>query len=277
MNLQAGFVQVAVILILVVVLVGCPHPMIGDAGPDPAISACANSLSCNPVSNLGCDSGTSCFVQGDLTMSSNVACGSPEASGFRAVGVGEHCGAATDAGVICAPGNVCQNGECRRLCCTQDTQACADLPSGSTCIVAQNESGIGTCDRNCDWANQTGCGPGETCTAGGNGHSFCVPTGPLFEYAVCPGDTIHPSYECYPGTLCTLASATGSGQHRCIKIGSAATCPAGYAFVPSTATGLPTGFGHCFLNCSAPGTCPQGSQCQNVTFSGTSYAICYGQ
>lgn len=258
-------------------IAGCPGtPQQGDAGPDPLISACASSLTCNPITNTGCTS-QPCFVDHDLVTSPAASCYPTPVAPTVVAAVGGRCGSAAIGGVVCGAGLTCQNGKCHRVCCMQDPHACADLARGSTCIVAQAESGIGTCDVACDWGHQIGCSAGETCTAGQNGAAFCVPGGSLVEYAVCPGTAVNRSYDCYPGTECTLASLT-SGQHRCIRIGSATSCPAGHTFVPGTAAGNPAGFGFCFLACTGPSSpCPQGSQCGNITFAGTTYTICYAQ
>ena len=256
-------------LISALALGGClPSAVLVDGGGDSminadaaVITACGNSLPCNPINNGECSSSQACVATSLMT--------SPMANCMDTTGLlplGAICNPISE--INCGADLICQDGVCRRACCTQNSDACTEpsLAVGSTCLQLNSASGIGACNKMCAWSPpSSGCEPTETCgpLSADGATSICLPAGSVQAYGLCDPQPPH-QFDCGPELYCTETSGSGPQMFRCLLIGdmSAATpCPSGSFWDGVMMPELPATYGVCIQRCTLPSDCLSGSLC----------------
>jgi len=187
---------------------------------------------CNYQTNDGCDPGYGCLPIDDGT---GIAPACNPTSGTKTSG--EAC---ADIGE-CAPGSMCAEGACRKLCCGGDWTGCASAdehcikhlkyPSGDTSAMLCYP--VNGCDALDPHAACTK--PGEACLiVDATGATACVPEGTGEDGQPCP---------CKGGFLCNEETLLCERLCRFDPTSAQAACPSGAACVH--ANEHPAGVGEC--------------------------------
>jgi hypothetical protein len=206
-----------------------------DAGVDAAPGACGEALggACNPYSQTGCASGQACVMTiRQATNAVSTYCAIPGTGAY-----GSRCLLPE----ACAPGLVCVNNQCRRLCCDGEIDACSTAMTGTTARcqidIGLGSAGVLACGEVCDWRAST-CPANSTCVPFDSDGvaSDCVISGNRMD-----GDPCLRLSDCGQGLLCV---GDGSSQVcRAICDTAAASCSGVYSCRP--VANRPAGFGVC--------------------------------
>lgn len=232
---------VAVVVVAVAVAAGCSDFRAGPIGVRDVVvdthgGSCGrvNGASCDPYSQTGCVSGFACQLVATVTGAYTAGCRVPGPGSF-----GARCGSTIE----CSTGHVCVAGQCRQVCCPDDSAACmgASTPATARCDLdlGLGAMGLRACSAHCNWVVQD-CTDGRTCAPldSTGTVSDCIAPGAGTNGAVCGAST-----DCAAGFLCVPQSGASVCQRVCNPM--SATTPCAFTQVCVRVQGAPANFGTC--------------------------------
>lgn len=207
---------------LIVLIYGCrtlrEQPLdaaASDAETDaaaPTVYPCVEAGSCDPVSNLGCEGETKCWVFSGVE--GDTAC-VPEGRGRH----GDPCAQVVD----CVRGHSCNNGRCYAVCCSGDDRQCAaygnDAGASRCAVEIINSSSnpafdnVRSCTFPCDPFAQD-CPDGMTCFPQSTTVRTCAQAGRVAVGARC-SRTVG---ECVAGAVCAYVTTDAGRAAQCLRV-----------------------------------------------------------